>query len=82
MGVQTEGGSRQQEKIQNQDIEYSKVFFPVVKLATITILFIVVAQNLFLEQMDANTAFHYGDLEEDNYMVQSEGTSKFYLRQK
>ena len=37
------------------------------------ILGMVAAENLHLEQLDANMAFLHGDLEKDIYMIQPEG---------
>ena len=38
------------------------------------ILGMVVAENLHLEQLDVKTTFLHGDLEEDLYMIQPEGS--------
>ena len=65
---------------QLQNIDYSEVFSPVVKMTTIrTLLAIVAAQNLFLEQMDVRTAFLHGELEEDIYMYRPKGS---YIKDK
>ena len=37
------------------------------------VLGMVATKNLHLEQLDMKTAFLYGDLEEDLYMIQPEG---------
>ena len=59
---------------QKEGIEYIEIFSPVVKMSTIRlVLGMVVAKNLYLEQLDVKTAFLHGDLEEDFYMIQPEG---------
>lgn len=59
---------------QKEGVDYTDIFSPVVKMTTIRlVLEIVAAENLHLEQLDVKTAFIYGDLEEDIYMVQPEG---------
>ena len=61
---------------QVQNIDYSEVFSPVVKMTTIRVLLSIVASfNWFLEQMDVKTTFLHGELEEDIYMHQPEGSS-------
>ena len=58
---------------QKKSIDYSEIFSPVMKMSTIRlVLGIVAAENLHLEQLDVKTAFLYGDLEKDIYMIQSE----------
>ena len=59
---------------QRYGIDYTDVFTPVVKLTTIRlVLSMVVAENLLLHQMDVNTTFLHGDLEDELYMTQPEG---------
>ena len=56
---------------QREDIDYNKVFSPVVKHSSIRILLTLVAQyELKLDQLDMKTAFLHGDLEEEIYMSQ------------
>ena len=59
---------------QKEGIDYINIFSLVVKMSTIRlVLGMVAAENLHLEQLDVKTAFLYGDLEEDIYMIQPEG---------
>ena len=56
---------------QRKNIDYAKIFSPVLKLTTIRILLsIVAAKNLHLEQMDVKTTFLHEDLDEEIYMQQ------------
>ena len=58
---------------QKEGIDYTKIFSPVVKMLMIRLaLGMVVVENLHLKQLDMKTAFLYGDLEEDLYMIQPE----------
>lgn len=54
-----------------QNLDYSEVFSPVVKMNIVSCL------NWFHEQMDVKTTFFHGDLEDEIYMLQPEGSSDF-----
>ena len=56
---------------QNEGIEHTEIFSPIVKMSTIRlVLGMVVVENFHLEQLDVKIAFLQGDLEEDLYMIQ------------
>ena len=72
---------------QREGIDYSELFSPVARFDTIrTILSISASQHLALRQFDIKTAFLYGDLKEEVYMVQplgfEDGTTKVCRLQK
>ena len=59
---------------QREGIDYTEVFAPVSKHATLRVLLSTVAeQHLALKQLDVKTAFLYGDLTETIYMKQPPG---------
>ena len=59
---------------QKQGIDFDEIFSPVVKLTSIqVVLGLVASMNLEIEQLDVKIAFLNGDLEEEIYMLQSEG---------
>ena len=50
-------------------MDFTDVFFSVVKYSSIRVLFgIVVMYDLEFEQLDVKTVFLYGEFEEDIYM--------------
>jgi hypothetical protein len=56
---------------QKQRIDYDKVFAPVVRLETIRLMIVIVAQCRWkIYQMDVKSAFQNGFLEEDVYIEQ------------
>jgi len=59
---------------QKKGIDFDEIFSPIVKMTSIrTVLSIVAAEDLHLEQLDVKTAFLHGDLEEEIYMEQPQG---------
>lgn len=62
---------------QKEGVDYNKFFAPVVKHNTIRfVLSIFASEDLYLEQLDVNTAFLHGDLVKEIYMHQPEGFSE------
>ena len=54
---------------QKKGIEFDEMFSHVVKMTSIiTILSLVVVEELHLKQLDVKTTFLHGDLEEEIYM--------------
>ena len=59
---------------QKKGVDFEDIFSLVVKLSLIrVVLRIAVSLNLESEQLDVNTIFLYGDLEEEFYIKQHEG---------
>ena len=59
---------------QRYGIDYDETFSPVVRFASIrTVLAVALEKNMIIHQMDVETAFLNGLLNEDIYMVQPEG---------
>jgi len=59
---------------QKKGIDFDEIFSPIVKMTSIrTILRLIAAEDLHLEQLDVKTAFLHGDLEEEIYMQQPQG---------
>ncbi|KAJ8715602.1 hypothetical protein PYW07_010084 [Mythimna separata] len=60
--------------IQKKGAEYNEVFAPVVRHTSIRYLFaLAVKENLYIDQMDAVTAFLQGDIDAEVYMNQPPG---------
>ena len=65
--------------VQNKGIYFDEIFSPVVKMTSIRTILSLVAVGLVaveyfhLEQLDVQTTFLHGDLEEDIYMQQPQG---------
>jgi len=59
---------------QREDIDFTEIFSPIVKLTNIrSVLSIVTIEDLHLEQLDVKNVFLQSDLEEDIYMMQPQG---------
>ncbi len=59
---------------QRHGIDYEETFSPVVKYDTLrVILSFIAANDLEMSQLDVKTAFLYGQLDEEIYLVQPEG---------
>ena len=59
---------------QTHGIDYNETFAPMAKFSTIrTVLAVAVQRKMTVHQMDVDTAFLYGKLDEDIYMRQPEG---------
>eukprot|EP00253_Pinus_taeda_P029369 PITA_29369 len=59
---------------QKKGIDFDEIFSPIVKMTSIrTILSLVAAEDLHLEELDVKTTFLCGDLEEEIYMQQPQG---------
>lgn len=62
---------------QTYGIDYDETFAPVARLSTVRILLAFAAQwNISMDQMDVETAFLNGDLNEEIFMEQPEGFNK------
>lgn len=65
---------------QKSGIDYTKIFFHIIKLTIIKlILKKIIAKNLYLEQINVMTAFFYGCIDNNIYMLQSKAT-KFLIK--
>eukprot|EP00253_Pinus_taeda_P026012 PITA_26012 len=59
---------------QKRCIDFDELFSPIVKMTSIiTILSLVEAKDLHLEQLDVKTTFLHGDLDEEIFMQQPQG---------
>jgi hypothetical protein len=68
---------------QTEGIDYKETFAPVVKMTSVRIFTALAAQhNLCIEHLDVETAFLYGDLEEELYMKAPAGMEKLDPRGK
>jgi transposase InsO family protein len=62
---------------QQEGIDYTETFSPVVRITTIRLLIAISAiQDLEMSQLDIKTAFLYGTIDEEIYVTQPEGRIK------
>ena len=60
---------------QLKDIDYFDIFAPIARMTSIRLLIALAAiHSLVIHQMDVKTAFLNGDLDEEVYMKQPEGS--------
>ena len=63
---------------QKEGIDYFDTYTPVAKITSIRVLLALASNNnLFVHQMDVKTTFLNGDLREEVYMEQHEGSIHF-----
>ena len=59
---------------QEYGVDYFETYAPVARFASIRMLLALAARHgMYIDQMDVQTAFLYGDLEEEAYMERPDG---------
>nr|GEW66454.1 hypothetical protein [Tanacetum cinerariifolium] len=65
---------------QKEGIDFNGNFSPVVRMTTIQVVMAMcVTYDLHLEQLDVESAFLYGNIKEEIYMLQAEGPNKDHI---